>query len=135
MAQARLTIDLGAPAPAYQQIVQGLRRLLVAGELSEGERLPSVRDLALDLGVHHNTVAEAYRNLAAEGWLTLRPGRGARVRRRPAPVPAADALPRLARRIDELAAEAIAGGLKRSDVARELEACAARLRAAERRPA
>ena len=62
-----LRVDLAAPRPVYEQIVSGLRALLVAGEFAPGERLPTVRQLATVLGVHHNTVAESYRVLAEEG--------------------------------------------------------------------
>ena len=48
-------------------------------ELSGGQTLPGVRQLAAQLGVHHNTVAEAYRLLAAEGLLNLSHGRRATV--------------------------------------------------------
>ena len=72
-----LRIDLASAVPAYAQIAAQLRALLVAGELPPGRRLPPVRQLALDLGVHHNTVALSYRTLADEGWLDLRRGRGA----------------------------------------------------------
>ena len=67
-----LRIDLAARLPVYLQIADGLRHLLVSSEFQPGEQLPTVRQLALDLGVHHNTVAEAYRLLAEEGWLDLR---------------------------------------------------------------
>jgi GntR family transcriptional regulator len=76
-------IDLAAPTPAYRQIADAIRALLVGGELSPGERLPTVRQLAIDLAVHHNTVAEAYRILSEEGWLDLRRKRGAMVVERP----------------------------------------------------
>ncbi len=49
-----------------------------------GDELPSVRRLAIDLGVHFNTVAESYRLLSAEGWLDISHGKGARVLRRTA---------------------------------------------------
>lgn len=74
-----LRIDLSSGVPAYRQIVDGLRILLVSGKLESGAVLPSVRRMAVDLGVHFNTVAEAYRTLAEEGWLELRHGSGARV--------------------------------------------------------
>jgi DNA-binding transcriptional regulator YhcF (GntR family) len=51
-----------------------LRALRVAGEFAPGERLPTVRRFATDLGVHHNTVAESRRVLAEEGCLDLRRG-------------------------------------------------------------
>lgn len=75
----RIRIDLSSPVPAYRQIVDCVRVLLVEGALTPGSQLPSVRRLAMELGVHHNTVGEAYRELAGEGWLDLRHGRGATV--------------------------------------------------------
>src|SRR5579871_3730867 len=75
----RLRIDLTSPSPAYRQIVDGLRTFLVDGVLRAGDILPPVRDLAFELGVHFNTVAEAYRILAEEGWLDLKRRRGALV--------------------------------------------------------
>src|ERR1035438_2678242 len=73
----RLRIDLANPTPAYRQIVDGLRTFLVDGALHAGDLLPPVRELAFELGVHFNTVAEAYRILADEGWLDLKRRRGA----------------------------------------------------------
>lgn len=75
----RISIDISLKAPIYEQIAGEIRALLVAGELAPGVSLPTVRQLAMDLNVHHNTVANAYRILAEEGWLELRRGRGVRV--------------------------------------------------------
>jgi len=75
----RLRFDPASDVPAVRQIVNGLRVLLVEGRLTPGTALPSVRRVAMELGVHFNTVAEAYRELAAEGWLDLRHGRSALV--------------------------------------------------------
>ena len=83
---ARLRFDPRSGVPAVRQISDGLRVLLVEGQLRPGVSLPSVRRLAMELGVHFNTVAEAYRELAAEGWLDLRHGRGAVVVARSVPV-------------------------------------------------
>ena len=69
MAGAKIRIDLNSDVPAYRQIVDAIRVLLVNGELQVGTGLPSVRRLAMELGVHFNTVGEAYRELAQEGWL------------------------------------------------------------------
>src|SRR5437762_13331816 len=74
-----LRVDLKSQVPVYRQIVDGLRILLVNGELAPGDALPPVRRLALDLGVHFNTVAEAYRTLVEEGWLEIGRRSGARV--------------------------------------------------------
>lgn len=72
-------IDLSSRIPAYEQIAGEIRAALVAGDFEPGAPLPTVRQLAMDLNVHHNTVAHAYRILAREGWLHLRRRRGVRV--------------------------------------------------------
>src|SRR5215471_4246946 len=56
-----------------------LRDVLRTGRLPAGVRLPSSRDLAADLGIARNTVAEVYSQLVAEGWLTARTGSGTSV--------------------------------------------------------
>lgn len=58
-----------------------LREAVQGGRLAPGTRLPSSRALAADLGLARNTVAEAYNQLVAEGWLTARQGSGTRVAR------------------------------------------------------
>jgi DNA-binding transcriptional regulator YhcF (GntR family) len=83
----RVSLNLDSPVPAYRQIADDLRRHLVDARLEPGDQLPPVRQLALDLGVHFNTVALAYRLLADEGWLELKRRRGATVIARNAPRP------------------------------------------------
>ena len=56
-----------------------LRHAVQTGRLAPGTRLPSSRALAADLGIARNSVAEAYGQLVAEGWLTARQGSGTRV--------------------------------------------------------
>ncbi len=96
---ANLGIDLHLE-PAGRRVraglEHGLRDAIQTGRLQPGTRLPSSRTLALDLGVARNTVAEAYGQLVAEGWLSARQGSGTRVSAHavaaghgPAPVPAA----------------------------------------------
>ena len=70
-------IDESDPRPIYRQVADEIRRLIAAGALAEGEALPSVRQVAIDLGVNLNTVAGAYRELQAEGLVTIRHGSGA----------------------------------------------------------
>jgi DNA-binding transcriptional regulator YhcF (GntR family) len=81
----RVSLTLESRTPAYRQIADDLRRHLVDERLEPGDLLPPIRQLALDLGVHFNTVALAYRLLADEGWLELKRGRGATVLARNAP--------------------------------------------------
>lgn len=119
-----LRIDLASPRPVYEQIVSGLRAVLVAGSFQPGDQLPTVRQLAVDLGVHHNTVAESYRVLAEEGWLDLRRGRGAVVLDRRGPRPTAEAKQGFGRRLEELVAKAIADGVPRAALADQMAALA-----------
>jgi DNA-binding transcriptional regulator YhcF (GntR family) len=72
-----IRIDLDSPKSLEEQIVVELRRAVAQGAIENGAELPSVRQLAGDLGVHWNTVARAYRRLADEGVLVVRRGRGA----------------------------------------------------------
>jgi DNA-binding transcriptional regulator YhcF (GntR family) len=119
-----ITIDLDSAAPVYRQIVDAIRAYLVDGTLGPGDQLPPVRQLAVDLGVHFNTVAEAYRMLADEGWLDLRRRRGAVVIARERPASEPDERDRLTRRLRELVAELQARGLSRDDIAGELRTLA-----------
>jgi DNA-binding transcriptional regulator YhcF (GntR family) len=120
----RLRIDLASPRPVYEQIVSGLRTILVSGEFEAGEQLPTVRQLATDLGVHHNTVAESYRVLAEEGWLDLRRGRGAVVLERRKPRAITAAKHGFGERLEELVAKAITDGVPRAALAGHMAALA-----------
>jgi GntR family transcriptional regulator len=71
-----LQIATGDPRPIARQIVDGVRRLIASGSLPVGAMLPSVRGLAQQLTVNPNTVAKAYAELTAEGWLDARAGLG-----------------------------------------------------------
>lgn len=85
MLAVSIRFDPDCGIPAVRQIVDNFRVLLVNRSLAPGAEIPSVRRLAMELGVHFNTVADAYRELAAEGWLELRHGRGAVVISRDSP--------------------------------------------------
>jgi DNA-binding transcriptional regulator YhcF (GntR family) len=69
---ASIAIDRGLDNPVYQQVADQLRRLVASGALGPGTALPSVRQLAGDLGVNLNTIARAYRLLESEGFLVIR---------------------------------------------------------------
>ena len=72
-----LTIDATDSRPVYQQVVDGVKALIAGGHLREGRPLPSVRQVANDLGVNFNTIATAYRQLQDEGFVSVRHGAGA----------------------------------------------------------
>ncbi|MEW2468417.1 PLP-dependent aminotransferase family protein [Streptomyces sp. NPDC046994] len=68
-------------------LTSALREAVRTGRLAQGTRLPSSRSLAADLGIARNTVADAYADLVAEGWLVARQGSGTRVAERTSPEP------------------------------------------------
>lgn len=75
-----LTLDAAARRPLYLQVYDGLRDAILSGRLRAGERLPSTRVFASDLGVSRNTVLQAYDRLRVEGYVAGRRGGGTRVR-------------------------------------------------------
>ena len=64
------------PTPIYQQIKDGIRRLIATGVIQEGEKLPSVRALASQLAINPNTIQRAYNELKAEEIILSIPGKG-----------------------------------------------------------
>jgi GntR family transcriptional regulator len=71
-----VTIDPGSHIPIYLQIADGIREAIAAGRYRPGEPLPSLRAFALDVQVNPNTVQRAYDELAREGLIYSRRGKG-----------------------------------------------------------
>ncbi|MEV7003159.1 PLP-dependent aminotransferase family protein [Streptomyces sp. NPDC093982] len=88
----------GASEPGGRRaaLTRALREAVRDGRLTPGTRLPPYRSLAADLGIARNTVADAYAELVAEGWLTARQGSGTRVAERAEPLRRAERVPRKA---------------------------------------
>ncbi|MGW1375342.1 MocR-like pyridoxine biosynthesis transcription factor PdxR [Streptomyces sp. NPDC002446] len=80
-----LHLDLTGPGGLRAALLRALRDAVRSGRLAPGTRLPSSRSLAADLGIARNTVADAYAELVAEGWLSARQGSGTRVAERALP--------------------------------------------------
>ncbi|MEO8313965.1 MAG: GntR family transcriptional regulator [Pseudomonadota bacterium] len=115
-----IRINPDSPLPAMRQIVDALRVELVDGRLKPGDDLPSVRRAAIDLGLHFNTVAEAYRQLAEEGWLELRHGRSARVAHRAQPKATRHEVQNYRQRLRELVSQMRAAGISENSITEEL---------------
>lgn len=88
--------------PAWRQIVNQVKNLLAAGALEVGDKLPSVRSLAVDLGVNPITTARAYRELEAEGVTETRKGAGTFVAKIRVQLAEKEILRRLTPNVDEL---------------------------------
>lgn len=116
----RVAIDTGSPVAPSRQIVETFLDRIAAGRLGPGDRLPSVRELAVEAMVNPNTVAKAYRDLATAGAIVARSGSGVFVG------PDAPEISRRRRRRETLdafrraAAEAFRAGHEPERLAREL---------------
>ncbi|MET9560905.1 PLP-dependent aminotransferase family protein [Streptomyces tauricus] len=93
---ADLHLELSGPGGRRAALIRALREAIHSGRLAPGTRLPPYRSLAADLGVVRNTVADAYAELVAEGWLTARQGSGTRVAERAEPLGARARVPKKA---------------------------------------
>ncbi|MFI8432518.1 PLP-dependent aminotransferase family protein [Streptomyces sp. NPDC079020] len=80
-----LPLELSGTGNRRAVLMRALREAIRAGRLPPGTRLPPYRSLAADLGLARNTVADAYAELVAEGWLAARQGSGTRVAERAVP--------------------------------------------------
>ncbi|MBR5021012.1 MAG: GntR family transcriptional regulator [Oscillospiraceae bacterium] len=69
-------LDYRDARPIYVQIMDRFRDQISAGVLKSGEKLPSVRELAVQLSINPNTIQRSYRQLEAEGWIATVPGKG-----------------------------------------------------------
>jgi len=119
-----IRIDPDNPVALEEQIAASVRQTVARGDVPPGGDLPSVRQLAGDLGVHWNTVARAYRKLSDEGLLQVRRGRGAIVRPREGAVSAATRA-RLREGLTDLIAIGRVGGLTRVELTRMFRAALA----------
>jgi DNA-binding transcriptional regulator YhcF (GntR family) len=77
-----LKLDGSASTPIYEQIVARVEEAVATGKLAEGERMPTVRDLAEELSIAPGTVARAYSDLESRGVLETAGARGTRVANR-----------------------------------------------------
>ena len=80
-----VTLDRADARPLGVQLADQVRRLVLAGTLAPGTRLPSTRRLAADLGVSRAVAEQAWDQLRAEGWLEARQGSGSWVSGGPGP--------------------------------------------------
>ncbi|PWG64996.1 GntR family transcriptional regulator [Bifidobacterium callitrichidarum] len=81
--ELRLVIRESSPTPVYEQIRAQIEGMVKVGALHDGDKLPSVRQLAGDLRLAPGTVAKAYAELAESGVIETAPGRAARIRHVP----------------------------------------------------
>ncbi len=73
-AELHFSINTGSTEPIYRQLVEQVRRRIASGQLSAGQEIPSVRELAQTLAVHPMTISKAFSLMEADGLLERRRG-------------------------------------------------------------
>jgi GntR family transcriptional regulator len=99
-------VDLQSPKAVYQQLIDQVKFAVASGRLAPGDRLPSIRDVAVAVRVNRNTVARVYGELEREGVVYTRPGQGCFVSDRGSGLSTAVRRQQLVERLDELLAQA-----------------------------
>ena len=128
MPPAFFSVDPHGGAPLYLQLTEQIKRAIAIGALAPGERLPTVKGLALDLKLNANTVARVYRDLEREGVIATAPGRGSFVSQNGALSDARRVATDVATRgIDEAVRQARALGITHTEVRSIADASIARL--------
>lgn len=120
-------ISPSSTAPIWQQIEEGIRRMITVGALAPGDAVPSVRDLARTLRVNPNTVARSYQRLIDRGVLTVRRGEGTYVSDVPSQPKKSERNEKLRDAAMQYAGTALSLGASLDDAAAELDASYARL--------
>src|SRR5439155_4135831 len=130
------SVNSADPTPLYAQLERSIRAAIAAGRLKEGDQLPTVRQLAVDLRINANTVAKVYAELERAGVVATQRGIGTFVRSIPTPSPTSATTRRDRERelrplVDRLLADASALGISLADVIQYLKSLETR-RAKER---
>ncbi len=107
-------LDYRDARPIYAQITEQFKRQIQAGVLREGEKLPSVRELAGELAINPNTIQRAYRELERQDWIVSVSGKGSFVSRVPHGEQQWQAL-------EQAASELLARGVTREEIIRHLQ--------------
>ena len=112
-------LDYRDARPIYSQITDGFRDQILKGILQKGDKLPSVRELALQLAINPNTIQRAYRELEMQGWIATVAGKGCFVCNIPQMTPR-EQQP-LLDSFDKAAAALLAMGVTREELIARLE--------------
>lgn len=116
-----IRIVAGSTTPIYRQIVDQVTRGVASGELSVGESVPSVRQLARELVINPNTVAKAYAELVDSGFLETQAGKGFFVAKRRQVYTKAERLRRIDESIDQLVHQTLALDIEPEEIVQRLQ--------------
>lgn len=111
-----LNLNPGSGLPLYRQMVQQLRERIGSGQLREGEKLPSVRELSAELSINPLTASKAYQLLERDGLIEFRRGQGTFVAKARKPFSAAERLALIQPALDQVVSEARHLGLSEEEL-------------------
>jgi GntR family transcriptional regulator len=117
-----IELDPTNPVPLYRQIVEQVRRLMAIGALRPGDKIPTVRELAVTARVNRNTAARAIRELEGEGLVRTRVGKGTFVEEGAPRFDRAGAERSIDEALDRLLVDAHTAGLPLEELRRRLDA-------------
>jgi|WetSurMetagenome_2_1015567.scaffolds.fasta_scaffold642208_1 GntR family transcriptional regulator len=120
--QLPITVDKQSGIPVYIQLGERIRLLIRQGRLHPGDPLPTVRELAVELGINANTVARVYRELQADGVLRVERGVGTSVAQTGEGTPEAEDFHRLEGKALELIELARQAGMRCGELSQLIEA-------------
>ncbi|MBL8241951.1 MAG: GntR family transcriptional regulator [Bryobacterales bacterium] len=109
-------LDLSTGIPVYRQLIDQVLGAMAVRALRAGDRLPTVRQVAVDLAINPNTVVRAYKELEIRGVLTTQQGTGTFISEQPVAVDEAERQRRLSQFVADLAARAGAEGFSMKEV-------------------
>ena len=110
------SIDMKSGVPFYRQIIEQIKFAIARGDIEPGDRLPTVRQLAVDLAINPNTVVRAYRELEIEGVLDTQQGSGTFVGREKPEIDRLEKQRMLDQILTDMLARASSYGLSLNDV-------------------
>lgn len=117
----RIIVSNASTLPIYEQISQQIKQAILAGEVTAGDLLPSIRQLARDLRVSVITTTRAYADLARDGFVVSVQGKGAFVQAVNADLIREQALVAIEASLSEVAARARLAGLTREELVNMLD--------------
>jgi GntR family transcriptional regulator len=118
-----ILLNHGSSVPPYEQISSQLRTLIASVPLPPGRQLPSVRQLANDLGVAPNTIVRAYNELERDGWVVTSARKGIRVADHPPTFSEEERQSRLAGALNQVLVTAHQLGMSVAEVHAAIDRC------------
>jgi len=118
-----IRVDTTSAEPLFEQIVYAVKQAVARGAADAGDKLPSVRELARDLGINPNTVVRAYEALERDGVVVRRQGAGCFLTGRGSELASSERRRRLLDLVRRTATEAFHLGFTAHDVRQALTEC------------